>query len=491
MGSKKGFRFDHIAVFCSLAYVLFPLVIFAFGWLRMYWAVPITVATGFLFCHLFRVLTAKEVHLVTRSSAVYWVSLVFVAFVWVYFSGIGGFTFQNLDFWERNIVYYDLCNKPWPVFYDLPKQVQEVQVLGSGEVALSYYFGFWLIPAMFAKLFSFARHSQDLLLYLYAVLGILLIFYQITRIMRKPSFVIPVVFIFFSGLDFVGYTVINRTLPHSLSEQLEWWAELSQYSSNTTLLYWVFNQAIPLWIILSLFLQLDEKDIPAIACFSFLYSPWATVGLVPLCLYAVFKNGLTSFKRALTWQNFTFAGILLFTLGSLYMAASATSLFLSPIEVGGILNYCMRYACFVFLEAGVFLLVMGKACTRWPYYFVAVGELLLCPLLHFVEFDFDMRGSIPALFILCLYCIRFLMAADRSLSRRKVLLAIVLCIGALTPVTEINRSLKYTAAGVTVNLSAGTSFDNISAYQKDFGAFANRLFVYNYEQTFFFRYFAK
>lgn len=50
-----------------------------------------------------------------------------------------------------------------------------------------------------------------------------------------------VVFLLFSGMD----VLMARYNPEAWRHQIEWWAQCYQFSSNTTCLFWVYNQAVP------------------------------------------------------------------------------------------------------------------------------------------------------------------------------------------------------------------------------------------------------
>ena len=84
--------------------------------------------------------------------------------IWVILSGIGSFLYQNSDFTHRNPIYHDLCNYNWPVLYNLSQS--------SVHAALSYYFSWWLPPALIAKIFALGYTGQELLLYFWSMLYI-------------------------------------------------------------------------------------------------------------------------------------------------------------------------------------------------------------------------------------------------------------------------------------------------------------------------------
>lgn len=158
------------------------------------------------------------------------------------------------------------------------------QTLGSDKVALAYYFSWWLPVSALSKLFHLGNFGRNLLLYCWALSGILLVIYCISRYLGKCSYLVPIILIFFSGLDVIPFYLTNSSV--NFTDHIEWWAVFFQYSSNTSMLFWVFNQAIPVWCITALLLQSENSPYSAaLSALTFAYSPWATFGMIPLALY--------------------------------------------------------------------------------------------------------------------------------------------------------------------------------------------------------------
>lgn len=111
------------------------------------------------------------------------------------------------------------------------------------------------------------------------------ILYLINRYLKKDSYWALFLLIFFSGFD--ALCMLSDIFSFV---QLEWWNGLFQYSSNTTSVYWVFNQVIPIWLLLSLIINSkDSKDILFLSALSFFYSPYATICLIPIMIYFFLK----------------------------------------------------------------------------------------------------------------------------------------------------------------------------------------------------------
>ncbi|MBQ7577757.1 MAG: hypothetical protein IJT21_05790, partial [Synergistaceae bacterium] len=202
---QENFSFsksDRLLTACSIFYVTLPVIIFALGWVRYYYSIPIALILCYFMYSIYDELASQNVCVMSKGSAKFWLITCAALLFWVFLSGIGGLGFQNWDFTARNPIYHDLCNYKWPVVYDLSLQSENVRAItGEGFAALSYYFGWWLPPALIAKIFSLGYTGQEAILYFWAVMGVFLITYNLCRFFRKNSYIIPVLFIFFSGLD--------------------------------------------------------------------------------------------------------------------------------------------------------------------------------------------------------------------------------------------------------------------------------------------------
>lgn len=438
-------RFVHLA---ALLYLLVPAVIFAFGWLRPVTLFLALAVLALTFYTLGRSLCQRH----SRVQLSVWYLLLCAAalFVWMLFSGIGGFSYQNLDYYVRNPILNDLTQFAWPLRYDLSQQSTGVQALcGSDTVQFVYYFVFWLPAAALGKLFGFA----PLWLFLWCYLGVALVLLEVHLYLQKQSLLIPAILMGFSGLDFIPYFLQEGLVK---TAHMEWWAgHLYQYSSNTTQLYWVFNQAIPLWLLVTLLLHLGgESGGVALCSLSFLYSPFATFGFIPLALGAVRKNGFK--KTLLTPANWLMPLFLICVFGSFYLSLPGGLGANGPIFVLEGISAIKWYVPFVILEAGVYLFCLRKELLSYDYLLIAALELILIPLYKLTDAnDFCMRASIPALFILCISVMRHLLEHK---NKTCLLLTICLVIGMATPATEVLRSLKYTLSGETDANLIGDSF---------------------------------
>ena len=100
---------------------------------------------------------------------------------------------------------------------------------------------------------------------------------------------------------------------------------------------------------------------------------------------------------------------------------------------------------------------MGPRFGKSRVFWLTQLSLILAPMFKIgYNMDFSMRASIPALCVLCVFVIRFL-TEEHSGARRKVsaaLLAVLLMIGAVTPLEEFRRGIYKVREAGTIFLTA-------------------------------------
>lgn len=503
---SKVFRIitsDKAIVLLSLLYIIIPICFFLIGWLKIPLAIVLCILFVFFIYKLYHHICDTPIVLINKSTKKYWIVTSSVCAFWVYLSGIGGFCYQNGDFWARNPVFFDLSTYSWPIIYNLSAESDFVQrIVGSGNVAFVYYYTWWLPVAGVSKLLHLGKFSKDFLLLCWALLGILLIVYCINRLIGRCSYVTTVMLIGFSGLDAVVPFLKNGRL--SMIDHIEGWAHYYfQYTSNTTQLFWVFNQSIPIWLIVGVLLQLkDNKYIAAVSSLVFAYSPWAVFGMVPIAVAGTFKQNnkvkekITSFLNIF---NISVPLVMLLIYGLFYMSGdgSTEALGFKIFELTNKRTLLCNYIVFVFLEAGIYFCVMGQSIQKYKYYLTVLWELMLIPLFSVlnINFNFYMRASIPALFLLMTFVIRFFTSQSQKEAAIRTKLLIAVCIiGMYTPFVEINRSLTATLSGDDDSLRKEHvySFGNIQTNDElVIELTKEQFFAYDYENSLFFKYLAK
>jgi hypothetical protein len=404
------------------------------GWLRLSIAIPVTFIFLWIVWKLFTQPPFTNFQLPNPKSAFY---VLLITGLWLFLSGVGGYAFQNWDHHWRNAVLHDLITYDWPVIYSSPDK---------GPITmLVYYVGYFLPAAWVGKFFGW--QAANFFLFLWTWLGVLLVVLHLSRrgevTSPLPLIKIALLLIFFSGLDSLGTLLFAHDYPTLFPpiQHLEIWSgNILQYSSFTTQLFWVFNQAVPAW--LCIVLLADEQPITnKLITFSlcFFFAPLAALGLLPYLLIEWLKQ--TNFKspfKNLSFDLLLASGIIILV-SFLYFASNTAA------QERGLQAIALKdFLVFFLLEGGILWLVLAPLKWRDPRW--AVTGLLLA-VIPFIQFgsgrDFVMRASIAPLFYLMLMTGE---AIFQKNTPRFLLITfyLLLALGSLTPLYEINRSIYRT-----------------------------------------------
>lgn len=508
----------------SYIYLAFPMIIFLLGWCKAIIAVPLAVVTIW---SLYLCFHNRENYIEidwTLTLADKWKIVVIIAiiFFWVALSGIGCYVWQNSDHAWRNATFQVLVEDKWPPVFE--------------DRGLTYYMGTWLPAALIGKISGLDMGHTAL--FIWTVLGICLL-YALICIWRKKIVIWPlVILIFFSGLDMIGnYIFWDKDLKLFGVEHLEWYLDMLQYSSNTTQLYWVFNQSTPAWLgTLLLFMDEPPKNMIWIWGLLAITSTLPFIGLTPILIYYLFSRSQWEPVKSIGhgWrmvrdniasiQNLAGGGSALI-LSFLYLMGNDTFtvisatvseekntqsssslaiwfpiIFLLAIIVSAALTGCLvmwllkhnrgrmlknilfvaaalgvavfvfqklgadraegndvyRLACtilFLILEIGIYLCLLYRDVEDKGLFNVVVISLLVIPFIRVgYSNDFCMRASIPALFIIMLWCVNTLGRKRRNI--RIIMLLVSLLIGSATPIHEMRRALINSSEEYTIETIA-------------------------------------
>ncbi|MDE7312854.1 MAG: hypothetical protein K2N87_14730 [Eubacterium sp.] len=298
MRAASGGRARELVRTGVYVYLAFPVLLFFLGWCRWYIGIPAALIT------VYAVLLCQKEHRMgyiaedsgtnqpengircRAATGTWWkvagtwwkiAGIVGLVLLWAGLSGIGGYVWQNSDHPIRNQIFMQLIEAHWPV-------VQELES-AAGTRGLVYYLGYWLPAAVAGKLFGTAAGWA--VQYVWAVVGILLM-YALLCMHRKKISVWPLlVIIFFSGTDAVGMLLREPEKFHLIGTlSLDEWFGYYQFSSMTTQLFWVFNQAVPAWVLCALvFLEEKPRNLLFASSLIILTSTFPFAGMLPFVLY--------------------------------------------------------------------------------------------------------------------------------------------------------------------------------------------------------------
>lgn len=471
--------------FCALA---LPFLVFAIGWLEWYWAVLAVVATlACIWLGCFpkqkgnedkKVVSLNESEKKINVKKWIFFLLIFIAMVWVWQSGIGGFWAQSKDYPWRNAIYRDIVLKDWPVYYDLY------------DGALVYYIGFWLPPALVGKLALLfgandvvAFQVASVAIYVWSVLFIVILFSLLITLLKadttKKQLLVVLGFVFFSGLDVLGsIEPFGANLYH-----LEWWADDYQYSSFTTCMFWVFNQSIIPWVSFACLLQertirnyvflgmmcLFSGPLPFIGFFLFCVA----FGIIK-CVESVGNKKVKAFLKDVASPSNMLAVAFIFVFIATYLLSNMAISGDGALRIGqeasvvqeGIsvtegvseeqsstFEKTVTYLKFILFEFCFYALLIARKNYRKPLFYVMLGGLLIFPFIKIGEgYDFPMRASIPALFYLYYLVMQFFMEEKYWLKKKGttnrllyIVLIAVFLLGTVTPMVEFYRGCRQVA----------------------------------------------
>ncbi len=478
-------------------YLGLPLFIFIVGWLNY----SVAFVLSLLFLYAFFKLYIQS----GKYLSPYFVpkKLIVAAFIlaslWCFFAGIGYFYYQSWDYHFRNAVLRDLINYNWPVMYD------------KANTPLVYYIGFWLFPAVFGKFFALFLSDQHLvfilsnfILLLYAIIGVTLIFLHIAVAWQistlKHFLYFCVFFIFFSGLDIIGYLFfMNGAQPFAF--HLDWWAGFIQYSSFTTAMFWVFNQFIP--VALAVFLIFNERKIHNFALlFTFILflAPYPAISCAILMLFFALRQFCISQEKRLFICSYVFsiqniiAIFWFFPLVFLYFITNSDGIDRFSFITDTIpASYVFL---FLILEFLVYISLIWRDFYKNPFFISMTFFLLLIPWFRFdQQNNFCMRSSMPMLIALAYFCLSYL--NDNWETHKKYacyFLLLLWSIGAATGLMEFYRGFHYTWLAKQFNLVKDEIYTLNQRYVQMplFGWSANHQFsAQNYHTDVFWQYLAK
>jgi len=319
----------------SVLYLLLPALLFAAGWLRPGVAAAVGIVLVAFAMLLLRDLAGSlrqgqdrmAAGAGSRGGAFAWRSTwpgVLVILIWVLLSGAGGFGYQHRDHKASNALLRDLIEEPWPLTVST----------GAGQEKVVYYLAYFLPAAALGKVAGWG--AANVALFLWTLLGTLLAFGWFLRMSRRDGreagprpILLAALFCGAGGLDLIGARFFQNSAI-AFSSENEWWAGYFQYSSNTTLLYWVPQQAIAAWLATGLICDAARnrdtwRYVAVTLAALVLWTPFGLVGVLPflgLSLLEALWRGDGPPRGLRVWV-LTVAGFLLGAVHALYIASNS------------------------------------------------------------------------------------------------------------------------------------------------------------------------
>jgi hypothetical protein len=369
-----------------------------------------------------------------------------IAFLLTWTAGLGGFFHQEWDHNFRNALLRDLIVNPWPVLWEGPK----------GTIVLDYYLAWSMLPALVGKLLGW--QAATLSMAAIAFLGAFLVILIFVRVVGTWRWWIPLVFVFWSGMDSLGWLLrfIGKGDFPGLTSFVDAWSYPLWYLSHVVNFYCVSHLVIPSWLVTLLIVgrKVPPKRLVGLSAFLVPLAPFAAVGLVPFVIWAVLdeKESLVqSFRKSLTPENIIppLAFIALcapYFLGNQgleqrsgwFWQNAAPPLWTTWVKYGA-------FWCFEIILPAAAIWFSG---LKERILLLVLLVLCLVPLRSTgISNDWALKVSVPGLFILSLLTARALV---RTAPRRAPwYLIAVFALGVFSPLQEFTRSAVDTFTGVT------------------------------------------
>lgn len=454
----------------TLAYIFLPCVLFCFGWL--------TLPLGVLVCALLLagVLYAfcsvgdmpapeKDDGTIPNRpwrTALNLTALGAVVVIVVLYSGIGACSFQVLDYaLKHNSFLKDLMEYPWPLAYgktgprDLP-------------APLATYIAFYLPSALVGKILGW--NAANFFSIVWAILGIYLAVLWFLRLVGTTSFLYGMLFLFFGGLDLLGWELINgHFLPNVAHRTLDYWllygtrtnpavhASIGDiiwpYGSNMTFITQGIHHVLPGWlIVLMVMYQVVRQRSAANLIFLWSAAPlgsaFVALGMLPYLPVCIYE---TRGKHLFSFQNMVSAPVLLGISGLFFLSNKAEYPAGWLWEFQDLTKSWPFLLLFYLVEFGIYaafcpvFLTDPRSQLRRIWWWVSIACLLALPWYRLGAFcDLTSKGAVPSLLVFQVYLATSMRDAKARWERYQVrVLVCLLLLGALTGANELARGMSH------------------------------------------------
>jgi len=453
-------KFRYIAIAAYL-YVVIPIMIYFLTWLRPYIGIPMAVILSIGLYVLI-----KSDYICNRDDiALPRVTLILVFFVfliWVWLSGQGGFFYQTWDNHSRNAIFRDMIDFDWPVIY--PE---------TGN-ALVYYMMYWIVPALFGKIFGWLVGNISLALWTFlgTIISYLLIVYICKCFTVSRLWLVCIIFITWSGLNILGM-VFSTTFGLTQNEMftfgrlnigsMEGWLDGVRngfdssylFRSNFDALSQIYNQTVIIWLLVPLVLENRKvRNLAFIGLCMLIYAPIPFIGFLPILLaiaipwyYRKYKSKSYNeiIKQTLSIPNISAVFTIFIVAVFLFKSNVQTGnigLFV-PIQAFDIVRI-LTLILFYFMEFGLICIFIYPMYKKDVLFYVAIMTLVIIPIFKVgTGRDLCMNASLPALFLLMIMTINYCKDKNvKVMTPRMICISLALIIAAMSPIFDICKRIE-------------------------------------------------
>ena len=344
----------------------------------------------------------------------YW-PLLLISIVITYLCVVSPFKIWD---WEKHFtVLNTLVESSWPPVITLNEQTW----------FLRYYLGWYMVPALLAKIFG--AQLLTLFMFIWTATGVFTALFLAFNNLQKIThlFIAALVFLFFSGLDIIC-AYLNDSIPALYPHWPQIWAGWGEIWPALTGIAWVPQHVVGGWVAACLFLydrNLSVKYSALVISITALWSPFCAIGLIPIAIWAVFKEG---YRTAITLPNLLTAPLIAICVG-MYLSQGAEQvpfMFVWEHDKFSISSFIL----FLLFEFSLVLVILylSRKVDKSLIITLGLSLVFLCLVRFGVLNDLLMRGAIPAICIMSILLVKTLLQSEKQW--REIIIAHFL-IGAL------------------------------------------------------------
>ena len=429
----------------AICYLYLPMMIFIWGWTRLAVSIPVTVLTAAaLYYCLKRITENKQEEFYFHI----WELLLFfaLAFAFFVFGGGGDIFFQDFDWNKHHAILYDLVQFKWPVVY-------------QNDVLLTYYLGQYIVPAFIGKICGQSNVVALWAMTAWNALGLTIAYAIVCQYLKAKSIwkkvAVFFIMILWGGAINLG-SAIYQALGHDATLGSFKWLDsnrlLVHFAGNLDALRGAFQHVIVPWISGAIFLK-NRKEysiyvmlaLPLLfsSTFGFVYY----VGILLACF--VWDLLVAKEKKPVLTATFSFANFALLALSVVILIyLSGNFLAEKPYTMGwDLLNMFCRldfYRIFIAVEFVGYMIFLFREKKKDILFYIILGELLFIPFVSLGLYnDLCSRGSIPARFILMVWCMEQVFQYGWK-NWRNFGIAVIFFFAAFNALDEATETIRFT-----------------------------------------------
>lgn len=442
--------YKHVTA-ANLAFCYIPVFLFLAGWCQWFFAAPGCLLLVLLFYQYYRSMNKQDnadERLTIDRKLIYWV--LGASAVLAVILGHGGLFIDGdifTDYHKHAAVQQDLARYAWPVIYE---------DAGTPSM-LVYYVGSYLFPGLVGKIFG-SPILAEWMMGVVGWIGMNLIFLNILFLVKAETTKAQIWAIIIY-LGFYGMLIPLQLLMFKFNEDVilgypQWYTYKGlQFRSSLVSVKWVWQQyTIPVLGMSMLYKYHEQRKLYALWVLPALISgTWCFVTLVA---YAVADYILSCVRDKkfhmdlFSWQNVVC--VLIGLLMVLYISGSVASDTTEELRFRLMTDwkyYLRDYLPFCIFMFGFYFWLIWKNTKKDSFFYITLFFLIIIPFWHASDYnDWVMCTSMPALFMLTIYCIRFLLSEEvkKEAHKKWVTLVVCLALNAPYPLFELYNTFHYT-----------------------------------------------